>query len=373
MAKALGVDKAKFEPAWRHFRQQRDSGELGSVEAAIGAALGRLGVRANAENIEAAKAIRYRSIRESLEPRPGAVDLLRVIRIKGHSLGLLSNCSCEVPEVWSGTPFANSFDATVFSASEGLLKPERALYMRIAERLGVLPERCLYVGDGGSDELDGASAVGMSPWLLLLPHEDPPTDEKHAASVERWRSRHLRSLTEVLGVLDAAEMRNNAVSVVGEYPGRPRVSAAVFRANKTEILMVKHQREDGTTYWQPLPSSRRGRRRERSYHDDGSHGSGARLPGSGLLPSERPEDAVSRELLEETGLIGKVTRKLFTIPYKHGMSTTFLVEVGMAEEAKLGCDPEESGAQHQKLVDLAWIPITEARDNPEIKQLLKVL
>ena len=209
MARALGVDKAKFEFAWRHFRRQRDSGELGSVEAAIEAAMERLGIRANAEKIEAAKAIRYRSIREGLKPRPGAVDLLMEIRSKGHRLGLLSNCSCEVPELWSGTPFADLFEATVFSASEGLLKPEKALYILAAERLGVLPEQCVYVGDGGSDELDGASVVGMSPWLLLLPHEDPPTDEKHAASVERWRSRHLRSLPEVLGVLDAAEMRNS--------------------------------------------------------------------------------------------------------------------------------------------------------------------
>ena len=204
MASALGVGVAEFEDAWRSFRRRRDSGELASVEAAIEAAMERLGVKAKAENIEAAKAIRYRSIREGLEPRPGAVDVLREIRTRGYRLGLLSNCSCEVPELWSGTPFANLFETAVFSASEGLLKPDKALYIRAADRLGVSPERCLYAGDGGSDELDGASAVGMSPWLSLLPHEDPPSEKRHAASAERWRHRHLKSLPEVLDVLDEA-------------------------------------------------------------------------------------------------------------------------------------------------------------------------
>jgi putative hydrolase of the HAD superfamily len=202
MASALGVPEAEFEEAWRLFRRQRDSGELGSVDAAIEAAMGRLGVKASSDSVRAAKATRYRSIREGLEPRPGAVSLLRQIRTKGYKLGLLSNCSCEVPELWSDTRFAGSFDATVFSASEGLLKPDKALYMRACGRLGVLPEKCLYVGDGGSDELDGASAVGMTPWLLLLPHEDPPSEQKHAASAERWRHRHLKSLTEILDVVD---------------------------------------------------------------------------------------------------------------------------------------------------------------------------
>ena len=141
-----------------------------------------------------------------------------------------------------------------------------------------------------------------------------------------------------------AEMRKKAIAFIQKHRGRPRVSAAVFRANGSEILMVKHRRQDGTSYWQ--------------------------LPGGGVLPNERLEDAVKRELLEETGLCGRVTRKLFTIPYKHGMSTTFLLEVDAAAEPKLGYDPEEAVAQRRKLVGLAWMPVTELRDNPEVKHLL---
>ena len=144
--------------------------------------------------------------------------------------------------------------------------------------------------------------------------------------------------------MDSPQAAVKAV-IAGEYQGRPRASAAVLRAGETEVLMVKIQRVDGTSYWE--------------------------LPGGGLLPSERLEDAVIRELFEETGLSGRVIRKLFAIPYVYGLSTTCLVEVGGQDDALLGSDPEEAGWQQPKLVDLEWIPISEARENPEVKRLLE--
>ncbi len=77
---------------------------------------------------------------------------------------------------------------------------------------------------------------------------------------------------------------------------RPRASAAVLRNEGTEILMVKHLQRDGSSYWQ--------------------------LPGGGLSKNESLAEAAARELTEETGLMGNVLRELFTIPYKHGLSTT---------------------------------------------------
>ncbi len=202
MAKVLGVQPAEFEESWRRFRLQRDAGQLSTVETEIEAAMGGLGAEAKPHAIEAAKAIRYQSIRESLEPRPEAIELLKSLRTRGYKLGLLSNCSSEVPELWSETAFGTLFDATVFSASEQLVKPDKAIFTRAVDRLEVAPERCLYIGDGDSNELDAAAAIGMTPWLLLLSYEDPPRSAKHAESVERWRHRHLRSLAEVMDVVE---------------------------------------------------------------------------------------------------------------------------------------------------------------------------
>lgn len=109
MANILGVQPDEFIEAWQQFRQLRDTGQLATVDSAIEAAMGWLGVEAKPHAIEGARAIRYRSIRERLEPRPGAVELLKTLRDQGYLLGLLSNCSPEVPELWSETPFCYSF------------------------------------------------------------------------------------------------------------------------------------------------------------------------------------------------------------------------------------------------------------------------
>lgn len=109
--------------------------------------------------------------------------------------------------------------------------------------------------------------------------------------------------------------------------------------------MVKHRRSDGTEYWQ--------------------------LPGGGILPGESPEAAALRELHEETNLAGHIVRLLFTMPYKFGLSTTFLVEADVVAPLSLGYDPEEIDGAHRKLVEIAWLRVAEMRENPEIKQLLR--
>lgn len=128
---------------------------------------------------------------------------------------------------------------------------------------------------------------------------------------------------------------------------RPRVSAAVLRNGGREILLVQHRRKDGTSYWQ--------------------------LPGGGVNPGETLEAAVLRELQEETGLTGRVVRWLFAIPYRLGRSTTFLVEIDHASTVALGTDPEEQDNAFQKLASVAWWPVAEVQDSPEVAVMRVVL
>jgi protein tyrosine phosphatase (PTP) superfamily phosphohydrolase (DUF442 family) len=53
------------------------------------------------------------------------------------------------------------FDAVALSYEVGHAKPAPHIYRVVTERLGVAPSRCMYVGDGGSDEINGARALGM--------------------------------------------------------------------------------------------------------------------------------------------------------------------------------------------------------------------
>jgi ADP-ribose pyrophosphatase YjhB (NUDIX family) len=120
-----------------------------------------------------------------------------------------------------------------------------------------------------------------------------------------------------------------------------------MRAEGTEILLVKHLWHDGTTSWI--------------------------LPGGALLPREKPEEAALRELDEETSLKGTIVRFLFTMPYDLGTSATFLVEVDAAAQVSLGSDPEEAQESSQMLQDVAWFPIKDVRENPEVRQVLACL
>ena len=189
-----------FRRAWGTFRLQRDTGLL-TAEESIVATMDSLGANVGPNTIQAAKAIRYESIREQLEPRPGAICLLKTLKAQGYSLGLLSNCSTEIPDLWSETSFDSLFDVSVFSASEGLVKPDREIFLRALSRLEAVAERCLYIGDGDSRELDGAASVGMTPWLLRLPHADAHRSKSHLEAMASWKHRNLGSFSEVLDLL----------------------------------------------------------------------------------------------------------------------------------------------------------------------------
>lgn len=128
---------------------------------------------------------------------------------------------------------------------------------------------------------------------------------------------------------------------------RPRAAAAVLRNHNQEILLVKHRWRDGSSSWI--------------------------LPGGGLLPQEKPEEAARRELEEETGLKGKILRFLFTVPYDLGTSSIFLVEIDADAEVTLGYDPEDVGVEHKMLEDMGWFPTEVVSDNPEVQQVLACL
>jgi putative hydrolase of the HAD superfamily len=59
------------------------------------------------------------------------------------------------------------FDVTVFSCDAGILKPDPRIYRLATDGLGLPPEQCLYVGDGGHRELRGAREAGLATALTV--------------------------------------------------------------------------------------------------------------------------------------------------------------------------------------------------------------
>ena len=90
-----------------------------------------------------------------------AVTTLRCLRDRGLRIGVVSDCTHELPEAWPDLAVAPWVDATVFSVVIGERKPHPSLYLSACAGLGVGPDEVVYVGDGGSNELSGARALGI--------------------------------------------------------------------------------------------------------------------------------------------------------------------------------------------------------------------
>jgi 8-oxo-dGTP diphosphatase len=86
------------------------------------------------------------------------------------------------------------------------------------------------------------------------------------------------------------------------------------------------------------------------------------LPGGGLAEGETAEEAVRREVAEETGLHALTVRYLLDMPYPSGMTAVFAVEVAPGE-ARLrdGEEPCDCPA----MVGLDWVPVPQVSPTTE--------
>ena len=136
-----------------------------------------------------------------LIPRPDSVATLTTLRKMGYQTGLISNTSVEVPLLWPETSFAQLMDTLIFSCSVGYAKPDEQIYQMALQNLAVLPEECLYVGDGGSLELTGAKRVGMYPVLIRTPDAHTWILDWSREDAKHWDGPTIAPLAELLGLL----------------------------------------------------------------------------------------------------------------------------------------------------------------------------
>ena len=194
-ADLLSLDRDAFADAWSAGAGERLVGAF-STEGALLHICDRLGVEPDARRLRAAVEVRFEYVREALSPRPGTVETLSTLRDLGYGVGLISNCSEEVSAMWSSTSFAPLVDTAVLSYDVRLAKPDPRIYAMAVEGLGVTAEECLFVGDGTSNELSGASKAGMTAVLIRAPY-----DQADGAR-ESWDGARVSDVREVLGLLD---------------------------------------------------------------------------------------------------------------------------------------------------------------------------
>jgi putative hydrolase of the HAD superfamily len=194
LATIMGVRPEELSRELEASFPERISGALGDVHQTMQALAARLGVELTDEQLTEAAATR-RAVQESMfELRPEVLGVIKNLRDRGLRIGLVSDCTSELPDAWPRLPLAPLVDAPVFSCIERTRKPDPALFRKVAAELDTDPARCVYVGDGGGRELTGSSSVGMRAVLLAGPDWHQHSDHNRETD---WTGLRIGSLTEL--------------------------------------------------------------------------------------------------------------------------------------------------------------------------------
>jgi len=139
---------------------------------------------------------------------PDVLDVLVQLRQRDLKLALISNASTGEVDSWPDSPLAEMFDVAVFSCECGHAKPNPGIYEHTLAQLQLDARHCLFVGDGGSHEHAGASAVGMH--TVLLTHW-----VKHRLQPEALLQRREHCRDEITHLGDLPALLDRLVSNLG--------------------------------------------------------------------------------------------------------------------------------------------------------------
>ncbi|MQA78383.1 MAG: HAD-IA family hydrolase [Streptosporangiales bacterium] len=198
LAEPLGLPVDVVGDGFTRTRPQRMAGTL-DFATSIQQICAGAGVPVTDAQVEAAEAARIASMRRWMTPRDVTLPTLRRLRDAGVPLALVSDCSPDVEDIWPTTPMAAYFPVAVFSSAMGTRKPDPVMYATAYEALGVAPEHCMYVGDGNSNELTGAAALGIRTIHLDAERPERPGADYEGAS---WTGERITSLAELPALLD---------------------------------------------------------------------------------------------------------------------------------------------------------------------------
>ena len=168
---------------------------LPGIEEGIASLSRDLGVALPAgENAELARVWREACRRNRLFE--DVSDSLKRLSVR-YRLGLLSNTQSFELEFLDDGILGSLFHARLLSCHAGILKPDPALFLRMAGMLQLEPSEILMVGDNLRDDILGSEAVGMQAVLI----------RRHEALLS-FQERHpdrtpIRSLLSLLETLDA--------------------------------------------------------------------------------------------------------------------------------------------------------------------------
>ena len=172
-ARSFGIEREVFaDIAFR--KELIDAGMIGSITFEEWAEeIGRIAAERHGCDA-AAVASAFRSLRWSVDW--DVVDLLREVRSTSQTtVALFSNASTKLERDLESVSLHLEFDVVFNSARLGLAKPDPEAFRLVARRLGVAPDRCLFVDDtvpnvegARQANMHAEAFVGVAPLRSLL-------------------------------------------------------------------------------------------------------------------------------------------------------------------------------------------------------------
>jgi putative hydrolase of the HAD superfamily len=108
--------------------------------------------------------------RRKRQVRPHLLEMVQGVQALGLRQGVISNVISEhfIPDCVEEYGLAPYMECIVQSSIEGVRKPRAALFTRAADKLGVKPEECAYLGDTISRDIIGAKNAGMKLMIQII-------------------------------------------------------------------------------------------------------------------------------------------------------------------------------------------------------------
>jgi putative hydrolase of the HAD superfamily len=199
IAAIADVQSDEFFEKWMSVNDERLLGTFGSSEGDIEHVIRKFGVELSASNMDECMHLRRAATRDWIGPLDGALAALEELRGLGIKLGLVTDSVFDVPGVWEHSPLSSQFSAAVFSCEQHFRKPDSVMYTTALELLGATAADTVFVGDGGSSELEGAERLG----IRAIKIDDQPGVQPSVLSVDvqEWSGDTVRSFRELVELI----------------------------------------------------------------------------------------------------------------------------------------------------------------------------
>ena len=169
MSEDMGISEGKFREIWDASENDRSIGKI-SLEEVVKQILDANNLYSEELFDKVISKRKYAKVECFNHLHENIIPMFEEVRKRGIKIGLITNCFSEEAEVIKESKLFPYFDVALMSCKEGIQKPDKIIFAKCMKLLEVKPEECLYVGDGGSFELETARELNMHPlqaaWYL---------------------------------------------------------------------------------------------------------------------------------------------------------------------------------------------------------------